>query len=1212
MKKILSSLSALLLFVLAANAQLAVNTTQTATQLAQILAGSGVAVSNAALNCGANGAGSFTNGNTTNLGINSGIVLTTGNATSIPQAATAFASTDNSNTGDADLNLISNAATQDKCLLTFDIVPAGNSLSFQYVFGSEEYPEFVCSQFNDVFGFFVTGPNPGGGAYTTANIAFIPGTNTTVSINTVNSGTPGSGYTAAGCQSLAYSGFYVNNTASTIVYDGFTTVFTASIAVVPCATYSFKLAIADAGDGVYDSGVFIQSNSFSSVGTTVAASYDPGFTNAFEGCTNGYFTITLPQPATTSAVINYTLTGTAQNGTDYVSLPGTAVVNPGSTTTVVTVQPLADGSTEGLESVTMNLTNPCDGSILTSATLNINDVTNTTATATPSSICAGQNVQLNATGQGTYSWSATSGTVSNPAIANPTAQPSQNTTYTVTTTFGSCVSTASTSVNVTSVSLTSAISPTTAVCPGTTVNLSSQLTGGTGAITYGWSGGTVASPNTQNTTATPGATTTYTVTASDANGCTASSTVTANVNPAPQPSLGANQNYCPDVATSATLTPAGGPYQSYSWTPASTDPSITVTTSGTYSVTVTDANTCTGSSSVVVTFYPQTQAPLNDGAICLGQSVTLNTVGGLSNVLWSNGSNATSITVSTPGDYSYTATDGNGCPVVSDTSSIGSGTPPVVNLTAAPDTICAGASTTLNANASGNSITYLWSPGNETTATISASAPGQYVVEVTDSTLCKTNDTIQIYQYTHPPVLLNNDTNVCSGVSVVVSPSGAPYVSYIWSNTLTTPTITVNTAGNYTVTVNDGNCDYVSDVFTLSNHQTTAPPAFSDTTVCAGEPVTLTSQTGLSNYGWSNGVPGTQITVTNAGTYSYTATDNNGCSVTSTNVVVTHTSLPVPNIVANPAAICLGQGGSTLNAGSETGVTYTWTPGGSGNTIQVTTPGFYSVVAVRNGCFGYDTLEVFASDTPLLNLPPLVKTCCQSVTLDPAPGLNYTFQWSDNSTGATLAITSTNNTTATYAVTATNSAACTAADQTTVQIKCIEAAAIAVPDTIMFGDSSQLNVSTAYQGNFGYVWSPSTGLSNNGVADPKAAPDQNLTYTVIVTDIDDQCVDTAQIAIVVLSPGIAIPNAFTPNGDGRNDLFYPVNIMGDKTIQTFRVYNRWGAVVHDSLSGWDGKFDGKDQPAGTFLYYMVVRGLSTTNPGTYEDKPYTGSFTLIR
>ena len=180
----------------------------------------------------------------------------------------------------------------DACSLQFDVTPAGDTLSFSYVFASEEYPDFVCSEFDDVFGFFISGPNPSGGNYSTQNIALIPGTNIPVSINTVNPGVAGIDGDGS-CQSLAYSSDYIDNSnGNTIVYDGMTVVFTASIPVVPCQVYHLKLAIEDVGDGSYDSGVFIEANSLSSKSVNViGAAAITGGTSTYRGCENGIFSL---------------------------------------------------------------------------------------------------------------------------------------------------------------------------------------------------------------------------------------------------------------------------------------------------------------------------------------------------------------------------------------------------------------------------------------------------------------------------------------------------------------------------------------------------------------------------------------------------------------------------------------------------------------------------------------------------------------------------------------------------------------------------------------------------------------------------------------------------------------------------------------------------------------------------------------------------------
>ena len=140
----------------------------------------------------------------------------------------------------------------------FDFIPDADTVKFRYVFGSDEYPEFVCSSYNDVFGFFISGPRPGGGNYLQKNIALVPSTTLPVAINTVNPGVSAGG----NCTSLAYSAYYVDNDSGlTIQYDGFTKVFTALAPVICNNKYHIKLAIADVGDEAYDSGVFLEARS---------------------------------------------------------------------------------------------------------------------------------------------------------------------------------------------------------------------------------------------------------------------------------------------------------------------------------------------------------------------------------------------------------------------------------------------------------------------------------------------------------------------------------------------------------------------------------------------------------------------------------------------------------------------------------------------------------------------------------------------------------------------------------------------------------------------------------------------------------------------------------------------------------------------------------------------------------------------------------------
>jgi large repetitive protein len=256
---------ALMLCTGQAFSQLAVNSGATATELVNQILGPGVTVSNVNIDCGNNGSAIFTNGQSTNIGLDQGILLTSGLASDAIGPNISGSTSHNSGNGsDPDLATLIANPLFDACALTFDFVANANTITVQYVFASEEYNEYVCSSFNDVFGFFVSGPNPIGGNYVSENVALVPSTTLPVTINSINNGSVGANGSAAQCISLANAGHFVDNTGGiTIEYDGFTTVLTATLNIVPGETYTFKFAIADATDASLDSGVFIKGNSFS-------------------------------------------------------------------------------------------------------------------------------------------------------------------------------------------------------------------------------------------------------------------------------------------------------------------------------------------------------------------------------------------------------------------------------------------------------------------------------------------------------------------------------------------------------------------------------------------------------------------------------------------------------------------------------------------------------------------------------------------------------------------------------------------------------------------------------------------------------------------------------------------------------------------------------------------------------------------------------------
>lgn len=248
----------------------------------EILLGGGVTVMNVMYNGNENSMGTFNytpsmQPGIPDMGIETGLILTSGSIQNAVGPNTfSGATTDNGLPGDADLDgLIPGYQTFDATVIEFDFIPFFDNISFRYVFASEEYQEYVCSDFNDVFGFFASGPGIGNGV-DPVNIALVPGTTDPVAINSVNDGCwaawnsgPGP-YDCSQLENNMYPQYYVDNDiegSPDIEYDGMTTVFTAQLSdLQPCQVYHIKLAVGDAGDEILDSGIFLEGGSFSSIG----------------------------------------------------------------------------------------------------------------------------------------------------------------------------------------------------------------------------------------------------------------------------------------------------------------------------------------------------------------------------------------------------------------------------------------------------------------------------------------------------------------------------------------------------------------------------------------------------------------------------------------------------------------------------------------------------------------------------------------------------------------------------------------------------------------------------------------------------------------------------------------------------------------------------------------------------------------------------------
>jgi len=345
-----------IVFVKTASAQLTVDGSLTPQQLVQtILIGNGVSASNVSFVGSPGAIGSF-NGSNSNIGFSQGILLTTGNlANAIGPNNSPSTGLDNTRPGDADLNIVSGFDTYDAAVLEFDFIPASDTLRFNYVFGSEEYPEYVNGVVNDAFGFFISGPGISGPySNSSQNIALIPGTTTPVTINDVNNGYSPDCPASGPCSNCQY--YFDNCFGTSVQYDGFTLPLVAQ-AIVQCGeVYHIKIAIADGGDGVWDSGVFLQAGSFGTSGVeiTATAANVSGDSTIIEGCGSAIFTFSRPD---TSAdfIINFIIEGTATPGLDYTQIPDSIIIPQGQFSEQLIVDAFFDGIPDSIETITLTI-----------------------------------------------------------------------------------------------------------------------------------------------------------------------------------------------------------------------------------------------------------------------------------------------------------------------------------------------------------------------------------------------------------------------------------------------------------------------------------------------------------------------------------------------------------------------------------------------------------------------------------------------------------------------------------------------------------------------------------------------------------------------------------------------------------------------------------------------------------------------------------------
>lgn len=670
MKRFIGFITAVLVGAISQQAigQMVIDNSFTPTQLVEdVLLGEGVVVSNITYTGDPMQIGYFDATNA-NFPIPEGIVMASGDVNDIPAPGGTFASTVVGVGGDADLDVVSNAGTNDAVVLEFDFVPTGDSIQFDYIFGSEEYPEFVNGGFNDVFVFIISGPGFAGPfANGGENIALIPGTVTPVTIDNVNDG--------------LNSQYYIDNAgggADGIVYDGYTVTLTA-LAEVQCGEeYHLKFAIADAGDSSYDSGVFLEARSFNSNAIEVNITTLSGDSAIVEGCTSAVIDFRRPTADTLLLVDVYT-SGNAIDGVDYSGLPAVISFAPGDSVVTVTVEALEDGNFEPVRDtliITVYSLNLCGDTVVSTGTIFIQEDYNLTiATEDVEVFCPTDSVMLIAYAGGgnpdyTYTWS-------NGASGDTIWVPVGTTTSYTVDAVDLCAATSPTqtvnvTVNIPDDPEVSISGPTSFDCVPETVLLTASGSLGTTPYTYLWSNGTGGPSNSVSLTTD----TTFYVNILDGCGVmSVADTIHITQNPVPVPEVQTSLDVtldCPgDIASLTAIAYGGNAPYNYVWSNGAITSTIdvvpTVTTD--YIVTITDA--CFSGSvqdTITVTVEPYTTPSVlvtDTTVICPGDLVNLTSVlqGGNDpfSYSWSDGSSGSSNSISPMSSVDLTLTVTDDC-----------------------------------------------------------------------------------------------------------------------------------------------------------------------------------------------------------------------------------------------------------------------------------------------------------------------------------------------------------------------------------------------------------------------------------------------------------------------------------------------------------------------------------------------------------------------
>ena len=804
-----------------------------------------------------------------------------------------------------------------------------------------------------------------------------------------------------------------------------------------------------------------------------------GSTNNIDGVYIDDITV-LGVPSTICAGSSVTINATGAS--TYAWMPGnltgsSVVVSPFNTTTYTVTGTSAQGCT-GTSTITVTV-NPSP-IIMTSITL--------------PTICVGGSTTITASGAATYSWMP-----GNLTGSSVTVSPTATTTYTVTgTNSQGCSNNSSATVTVNGLPVVSASSNPSSICIGNSTSISA-----TGASTYAWMPGNLSgSP----VSVSPTSTTTYTVTGSDANGCTNTASTTITVNTLPTLSTSATAaTIC--VGASTTISASGA--TTYAWVPGNlTGNSITVTPSvtTTYTITGTNGSGCVNTTTVTITVnaLPLVSASSSPSSICAGNSVTLTGIGATS-YAWMPGNlsgSPVSVSPMVTTTYSLTGTDANGC-VNTALTTVTVNPTPAISATATAMVICAGASVSI---AAAGALSYSWMPGNLSgiLVNVSPSVTTTYTITGTNAQGCLSTTTITITVHPLPVVTANSSSAIiCTGGSVTLTGGGAS--TYVWSNNVIdgisfVPSVTTT----YMVTGTDANgCVNTATTTVTVNQSVSVTLVNTNPVICVGGSSTLIAS-GATSYTWMPGnltTPSIVVSPTSTTTYTVTGTNPQGCtSIMSTTITVSAT--PVLTVSSSSLAVCAGTS-ITLSATGATSFVWSNNVTNAVPFVPSATTTYTVTGSDPNGCSATASITVTVNANPVVALGADIVLCSGTTVLN-AGNIGSTYLWNNASTTQTITVTASGS----YSVVVTNVNGCSGSDVIQVSINPSLVVALG-PDVMQCGGTATLN---ALNNGSTYMWSNASTTQSITVA-------ASGTFIVVVTDING-CMGTDTVNVTIY----ALPN----------------------------------------------------------------------------------------